>query len=71
MILTFVFPFSKNQLLVLVSDQGYLDHKSIVFETLTDVDNDNLFTDGYGRIWRKNRTENSSREFVVFDCFAF
>jgi len=58
------FLFSKNQLLVLVSDQGYLDHKSIVFETLTDVDNDNLSTYIYGRIWRKNRTEDSSREFV-------
>ena len=43
----------QNQLLVLVSDQGYLDHPSIVFETLTDIDNDTLFMDGYGRIWTK------------------
>lgn len=52
----------ENQLLVLVSDQGYLDHTSIVFETLTDVDNDSLFTDGYGRIWRKTPPEDSSRD---------
>ncbi|CAF1015361.1 unnamed protein product [Adineta steineri] len=53
---------NQNQLLVLVSDQGYLDHKSIVFETLTDVDNDSLFTDGYGRIWRKPESVDSSRD---------
>jgi hypothetical protein len=55
---------NQNQLLVLVSDQGYLDHTSIVFETLTDIDNDSLFTDGYGRIWRKPEAVDSSREFV-------
>lgn len=55
----------KNQLLVLVSDQGFLDHSSIVFETLTDIDNDSLFTDGYGRIWRKAEPADSSREFVM------
>ncbi|CAF1014048.1 unnamed protein product [Rotaria sp. Silwood1] len=53
---------NQNQLLVLVSDQGYLDHKSIVFETLTDIDNDSLFTDGYGRIWRKPEAVDSSRD---------
>ncbi|UJR33045.1 hypothetical protein I4U23_020504 [Adineta vaga] len=53
---------NQNQLLVLVSDQGYLDHRSIVFETLTDVDNDSLFTDGYGRIWRKPESVDSSRD---------
>ncbi|CAF2852614.1 unnamed protein product [Rotaria sp. Silwood2] len=53
---------NQNQLLVLVSDQGYLDHKSIVFETLTDIDNDSLFTDGYGRIWRKPELVDSSRD---------
>ncbi|CAF0916643.1 unnamed protein product [Adineta ricciae] len=53
---------NQNQLLVLVSDQGYLDHRSIVFETLTDVDNDSLFTDGYGRIWRKPEPVDSSRD---------
>ncbi|CAF1379394.1 unnamed protein product [Rotaria sordida] len=53
---------NQNQLLVLVSDQGYLDHKSIVFETLTDIDNDSLFTDGYGRIWRKPEPVDSSRD---------
>jgi hypothetical protein len=49
----------------LVSDQGYLDHTSIVFETLTDVDNDSLFTDGYGRIWRKPEPVDASEEFVL------
>jgi len=53
---------NQNQLLLLVSDQGYLDHTSIVFETLTDVDNDSLFTDGYGRIWRKPEPVDSSRD---------
>ncbi|CAF4799529.1 unnamed protein product, partial [Rotaria magnacalcarata] len=53
---------NRKQLFVLVSDQGYLEHKSIVFETLTDVDNDTLFTDGYGRIWRKPETADSSRD---------
>jgi hypothetical protein len=52
-----------------VSDQGYLDHTSIVFETLTDIDNDSLFTDGYGRIWRKPESVDSSREFVL--SFSF
>jgi hypothetical protein len=56
----------QNQLLVLVSDQGYLDHSSIVFETLTDVDNDSLFTDGYGRIWTKPEPVDSSREYVFY-----
>jgi hypothetical protein len=51
---------------VLVSDQGYLDHASIVFETLTDIDNDSLFTDGYGHIWRKPELVNSSQEFVEY-----
>ncbi len=49
----------------MVSDQGYLDHTSIVFETLTDVDNDSLFTDGYGRIWRKPEPVDASEEFVL------
>ncbi|CAF3479200.1 unnamed protein product [Rotaria socialis] len=53
---------NRKQLLVLVSDQGYLEHKSIVFETLTDVDNDTLFTDGYGRTWQKPETTDSSRD---------
>lgn len=58
----------QRQLLLLVSDQGYIDHPSIVFETLTDIDNDSVFTDGYGQRWRKPQppqpSVDSSREFV-------
>jgi hypothetical protein len=43
-----------------------MDHSSIVFETLTDVDNDSVFTDGYGQIWRKPVPVDSSRELVLF-----
>ena len=52
----------QNQLLILVSDQGYVDHTSIVFETLIDLDNDSTFTDGYGRKWQKPEPTDSSRE---------
>lgn len=55
----------QRQLLLLVSDEGYMDHPSIVFETLTDIDNDSVFTDGYGQKWRKpTPTVDASREFV-------
>jgi hypothetical protein len=43
-----------------------MDHPSIVFETLTGIDNDSVFTDGYGRTWRKPTPVDSSREFVSF-----
>lgn len=43
-----------------------MDHPSIVFETLTNIDNDSVFTDGYGRTWRKPAPVDSSREFVLF-----
>jgi hypothetical protein len=43
-----------------------MDHPSIVFETLIDVDNDSVFTDGYGQIWRKPAPPvDSSRELVL------
>ncbi|CAF4267194.1 unnamed protein product, partial [Rotaria sordida] len=53
-----------KQLLLLVSDEGFANHTSIVFETLTDIDNDSSFTDGYGQKWQKPVPVDVSREFV-------
>ncbi|CAF1335830.1 unnamed protein product [Rotaria sp. Silwood1] len=53
---------NNKQLLLLVSDEGFANHKSIVFETLTDVDNDNSFTDGYGQNWQKPVPVDVSRD---------
>ena len=39
-----------------------MDHPSIVFETLTNVDNDSVFTNGYGETWRSVAPADSSRE---------
>lgn len=47
-----------------MSDQGFLHHPSIVFETLTDIDNDSSFTDGYGRKWQNPALANVSQECV-------
>ncbi|UJR14120.1 hypothetical protein I4U23_001115 [Adineta vaga] len=53
---------NQHQLLLLVSDQGYLNHPSIVFETLTDIDNNSTFTDGYGQVWQRPVTANTTRD---------
>ncbi|CAF1252993.1 unnamed protein product [Adineta steineri] len=53
---------NKNQLFLLVSDQGYLNHPSIVFETLTDIDNNSTFTNGYGDIWQKSVPVDTTRD---------
>ncbi|CAF2992500.1 unnamed protein product [Rotaria sp. Silwood2] len=51
-----------KQLLLLVSDEGFANHTSIVFETLTDIGNDSSFTDGYGQKWQKPVPVDVSRD---------
>ncbi|CAF3942326.1 unnamed protein product [Rotaria sordida] len=53
---------NNKQLLLLVSDEGFANHTSIVFETLTDIDNDSSFTDGYGQKWQKPVPVDVSRD---------
>ncbi|CAF1445041.1 unnamed protein product, partial [Rotaria magnacalcarata] len=51
-----------TQWLLLVYDQGFLNHPSIVFETLSNIDNNSSFTDGYGEKWQKPVPVNESQD---------
>ncbi|CAF3438241.1 unnamed protein product [Rotaria socialis] len=53
---------NNTQLLLLVSDQGFLNQSSIVFETLSNIDNNSSFTDGYGEKWQKPVPVNEAQD---------
>ncbi|CAF1413629.1 unnamed protein product, partial [Didymodactylos carnosus] len=53
-----------DHLLVLVTDQGFLNQPDIVWETLTNIDGDSIFCDAYFRIFKK-QTETEQQDYQM------
>ena len=52
-VLIFLFPVFQDELLLLVTDQGFLTESNVVWETLSNVEGDGHFVDTEFRTYRK------------------
>ncbi|CAF0921367.1 unnamed protein product [Didymodactylos carnosus] len=52
-----------THLLVLVTDQGFLNQPDIVWETLRNIDGDSIFCNGHFRIFKKQETETEHQDY--------